>query len=77
MPNIGKVLEINLNNVGITTKNELIAFGSKQVFTLIKTKDPTACVNKLMAIEGAIQGIRWHNLSGEVKAEMKKFYNKL
>ncbi|WP_372481128.1 TfoX/Sxy family DNA transformation protein [Clostridium tagluense] len=30
---------------------------------------------RLYALEGAVQGIRWHNLSGEIKDELKEFYN--
>ncbi|MDR1301443.1 MAG: TfoX/Sxy family protein [Treponema sp.] len=37
--------------------------------------DSSACYNRLCAIEGAIQGIRWHNLSDEIKNELKQFYN--
>ncbi|WP_309245476.1 TfoX/Sxy family DNA transformation protein [Clostridium estertheticum] len=35
----------------------------------------SACINKLYALEGSIQGIRWHNLSKEVKNELNEFYN--
>jgi DNA transformation protein len=31
---------------------------------------------RLSALEGAIQGIRWHYLDGETKQSLKKFYNK-
>ncbi|WP_404813547.1 TfoX/Sxy family DNA transformation protein [Clostridium bowmanii] len=31
-------------------------------------------MNRLYALEGAIQGIRWYNLSKEIKNELKKFY---
>ncbi|MBZ9688850.1 TfoX/Sxy family protein [Clostridium estertheticum] len=40
-----------------------------------KSINDSACINRLYALKGAIQGIRWHNLSNEVKNELKKFYN--
>lgn len=33
----------------------------------IKEIDESACINRLMALEGAIQNIRWHDLSEEDK----------
>lgn len=77
LPNISKVIEEKLNEVDITTPQELYEIGSKEAFIRIRLKDPTACVNMLCAIEGAIQGIRWHNLSDDIKAELKSFYNSL
>ncbi len=77
LPNIGTVLEKELNEISIMTVEQLKSLGSKEVFIKIKIKDPTACINKLYAIEGAIQGIRWHNLSDEKKQELKAFYKTL
>jgi len=31
---------------------------------------------RLSALEGAIQGIRWHHLSRETKESLKEFYHK-
>jgi len=73
--NIGKSVEQQLNEVGIKTVKQLIEIGSKQAWLRIKGIDSSACINRLYALEGAIQGIRWHNLSQEVKSELKEFYN--
>ena len=75
LPNIGKVLEKQLNDVGINTVDDLINFGSKEVWLKIKEIDDSACLNRLMALEGAIQNIRWHNLSEEDKDNLRDFYN--
>lgn len=75
LPNIGKVVEQQLNEVGIETIEQLIAIGSKQAWLRIKSIDESACINRLYALEGAVEGIRWHNLSVEVKDELKKFYD--
>jgi DNA transformation protein len=74
-PNIGKVLEKQLNDVGINTLDELIDLGSKEAWLKIQEIDESACLNRLMALEGAIQNIRWHNLSEEDKDNLRNFYN--
>ena len=75
LPNIGKVLEKQLNDVGINTNDDLINLGSKEAWLKIKEIDDSACLNRLMALEGAIQNIRWHNLSEENKDNLRNFYN--
>ena len=75
LPNIGKVLEKQLNDVGINTVDDLVNLGSKEVWLKIKEIDDSACLNRLMALEGAIQNIRWHNLSEEDKDNLRNFYN--
>lgn len=75
LPNIGKVLEKQLNDVGINTIDDLINLGSKETWLKIKEIDDSACLNRLMALEGAVQNIRWHNLSEEDKENLKAFYN--
>jgi DNA transformation protein len=75
LPNIGKTVEQQLNEVGVETVKQLIEIGSKQAWVRIKGIDDSACINRLYGLQGAIQGIRWHNLSEEVKSELKEFYN--
>ncbi len=36
-------------------------------FRRIRIIDGSACLNRLYALEGDIQGIRWHHLSQEIK----------
>lgn len=75
LPNIGKVIEEQLLQVGIETSEQLKEIGSKQAWLSIKAIDPSACYNRLCGLEGAIQGIRWHDLSDEDKKALKEFYN--
>lgn len=77
MPNIGKALEDQLKKVGIETCEDLMKLGSKEAFQRIRRIDGSACVNRLYAIEGAIQGVRWHYLSQEDKAQLRAFYRTL
>ncbi len=74
LPNIGKVLEEQLNDVGINTVDDLIDLGSKEAWLKIKDVDESACINRLMALEGAIQNIRWHDLSDRDKKNLRDFY---
>jgi DNA transformation protein len=71
--NLGKVVAARLEEVGICSFAELQAIGSKQAFLRLQTVDPGAYLHELMALEGAIQGIRKYSLSPEVKAELKLF----
>ncbi|GAB6180504.1 TfoX/Sxy family protein [Desulfotomaculum defluvii] len=75
LPNIGEVVEQQLNEVGITTYEQLKEAGSKQAWLKIKAIDPSACIHRLYALEGAIQGIKKSQLLAETKAELKEFYN--
>jgi DNA transformation protein and related proteins len=77
LPNIGKTLAGKLIKAGISTPNDLIKTGSENAMIRIKTIDIEACLNMLFALEGAIQGIRWHNLEENRKTELKEFYNRL
>ena len=74
LPNIGKILEEQLNQVGITTVSELKEIGSKEAWLKIQKIDESACIHRLMAIEGAIQGEKKTMLTDEVKVDLKKFY---
>lgn len=75
LPNIGKTVEEQLNEVGIETIKQLKEVGSREAWLKIKSIDESACINRLYALEGAIQGIRWHNLPEEIKTGLKEFYN--
>jgi DNA transformation protein len=75
LPNIGSTLADLLHESGIYSPKELYENGTFQDFLRIKAIDPEACFSKLCAIEGAIEGIRWHNLSIEKKAELKHFFS--
>jgi len=73
LPNIGKVLEKQLNEVGINSIEELKKIGSKKVWIKIKKIDKSACLNRLCALEGAIRNIRWHDLEESIKNDLKEF----
>ena len=74
LPNIGKVLAGKLKLVEIDTVEKLQSIGSENTFIRLKTLDNDVCFNMLCALEGAIQGIRWHNLEKCKKEELRIFY---
>lgn len=74
LPNIGKIVEEQLNQVGIHSVDELKQAGAKTAWLRIQEIDESACINRLMALEGAIQGIKKTLLSQEVKMDLKRFY---
>ena len=75
LPNIGETLAKKLNLVGIRNEQDLKELGSENAIIKISTiENSGVCVNMIYALEGAIQGIRWHSLDKERKQELKEFY---
>lgn len=74
LPNIGKEVERQLNEAGITTFDELKELGAEQAWLKIQEIDESACIHRLLALEGAIQGVKKTTLPEERKAELKEFY---
>jgi DNA transformation protein and related proteins len=77
LPNIGKTLANKLEMTGINNEQELKAIGAENAIIKIATVYNKPCINMLYAIEGAIQGIRWHNLKKERKLELYQFFQML
>lgn len=77
LPNIGPHLENLLVQAGFSTPRELRSVGSKEAFLRIRKIDPAACLSSLNALEGAVVGIRWHNLPAATRSELKVFFNSL
>ena len=78
LPNIGKTLAKKLESIGIKTEQDLKTAGSENALLKIATLENSgACINMLYALEGAVQGIRWHGLTDERKQELLQFYRML
>lgn len=75
LPNIGKEVERQLNQVGIFTKDDLENIGTTEAWLKIQAIDSSACIHRLMALEGAIQGIKKSELSDKDKIYLRDFYN--
>lgn len=73
--NIGTTVEKQLNEVGIMNEAELKNVGAKEAWLRIQMIDESACINRLLALEGGIRGIKKTELPAEVKTDLKQFYN--
>ena len=74
LPNIGKAEEAQLIQVGIEASEALREIGAKAAWLKIQEIDPSACIHRLLALEGAIQGVKKTGLPDAVKADLKAFY---
>lgn len=75
-PNIGSTLADLLQEIGVTHQEELAQMGSKEAILKLAAIDRNrVCLLMLYALEGAVQGIRWHGLEQDRKDELKDFYN--
>lgn len=64
-PNIGPKLAAGLREVGIGSMDELRAVGAVDAWDRLRGADLFDCVNSMLALEGAIEGVRWHHLPAE------------
>jgi len=71
--NIGKDTEFKLKQVGIDSFEKLKSAGSEGAFISIQKLDSGACLSLLCGLEGAIDGIKWNELSAERKLELSQF----
>ena len=71
LSNIGDVLAAELESVGIHTLEDLRRCGSAGALLLIRGASGKGCMNMLYALEGTIQGIRWHSLAKSQKDAAK------
>lgn len=60
--------------IGISSADELRQTGSKAAWLKIQEIDESACINRLMALEGAIRGVKKTQLPDDIKADLKEFY---
>ena len=74
LPNIGKTLEQQLLDAGIDSPDELRRISSREAWLRIQKFDPSACLHRLSALEGAVQGVRKTELDEGTKEELKQFY---
>ena len=75
LPNIGKTVEKQLINAGVNSIEELKEMGAKKAWLMIQKIDKSACIHRLLALEGAIKGIKKSEISEKRKDELRTFYN--
>ena len=76
LPNIGKTVEEQLVTVGIDTYDKLKEIGAKKAWLKIQEIDESACIHRLMALEGAIRGVKKNLLPDDVKKDLKELMQK-
>ena len=78
MPNVGKVLEKNLMDVGIATPEALREAGARSAFLKIRAAvDPGACLHMLYGLEGAVRGVPDAMLDAETRGALRDFFASL
>ena len=60
----------------IIKRRVFVFIGAKEAWLKIQKIDESACIHRLMALEGAIEGVKKTMLSDEVKADLKEFYQR-
>lgn len=74
LPNIGPKLSEQLETVGIRTAEALRDAGAEEAWLRIQRIDASACIHRLLALEGALRGVRKAELPTERKAALREFY---
>lgn len=77
LPNIGKTLEKRLIDAGVLDSETLMLLGSREAFLRLRLLEGDTCYSTLCALEGAVKGIRWHELSPEDKEVLHNYYQSL
>lgn len=72
LPNIGPKLAENLEKIGIDSYEKLSEKGSVASVIEIGHSDMHVCCNMLYALEGAIRGVRWHNIPKEEREKVRQ-----
>ena len=70
LPNIGPELETLLYEHGILSPDDLRTVGAVEACRRLQLHGES-CVNKLYALEGAIRGVRWHDLPREEREVLR------
>ena len=63
-----------VQKLGIENPDALRQVGAKAAWLKIQQIDPSACIHRLLALEGAIQSVKKTELPDAVKADLKAFY---
>lgn len=75
LPNIGPVLAEELKKTGVETPEALRQLGAEEAWLRVRLQvDGGACLHKLQALAGAVQGVKKSQLTPERKAELKVFF---
>jgi DNA transformation protein len=72
--NIGPILAGELRAAGIATPDELQALGAVEAWERVRRVNPERdCVHSLLALEGAVRGVRWMRLAPEERQRLARY----
>lgn len=74
LPNIGQAVAQQLEQVGVDSPQALCQLGAKEAWLRIQAIDDSACFHRLMALEGAVRGVKKAMLPEDVKDDLRAFY---
>ena len=77
LPNIGVKLEEQLIVAGIETPEQLRELGSREAWLRLRRMDSNVSLTRLYALEGAVRGMRWHQLDDDIKRELRSFADEI
>lgn len=72
MRNIGPWSRERLDQIGVTTAEDIDRLGTVRVFLLVREIEPSVSKNLLWALEGARRGIDWRVLEPETRAALEQ-----
>ncbi len=72
LPNLGEVVVAQLERAGIGTPKELRRLGSVGAAVRLAELGIDVCSSKLVALEGAIRGVRWHSIPAEERDGLRR-----
>lgn len=74
--NIGPKLAAGLRNVGVNDLGQLCDEGAAPVWERLRHADEFDCVHSLLALEGAVRGVRWHDLPAHFRSDLAAYVRK-
>lgn len=70
LPNVGPKLARALAEVGVRDVEDLLERGSVATWRAMREAGSFSCAMSLQALEGAVQGRRWHDLDKGLRAQL-------
>lgn len=70
--NLGPTSSAWLREAGITSYDDLERLGAAQAYLAVREQRPTASLNLLYALEGALLDVRWDHLPEDVRARLRR-----
>ena len=71
MRNLGPVSRRWLEDIGVRTIDDLRRLGPVEAYVAVKQREAGASLNLLYALEAAVRGVDWRELSEAEKAELR------